>query len=340
VTVSTIAVPIAFAAGLHRARSARGAVADLVVELDRAPEPPRLRDVIARALGDPSLEIAYPAPDAGGWVGAAGLPVTLPGPADPSRAVTRLERDGRTVAALIHDPAIAEERELVASVSAATSLALENERLQAEVRAQLEEVRASRARIVAAGDAERRRIERDLHDGAQQRLVTLALILEMAQQQAGGAPELEGLIEKARRELEDGLTELRELARGLHPVALDEGLAGAVDSLAERVSVPVEVVVPPERHRPEVEATAYFVIAEALTNVVRYADASRARVAVTRSGHTLVVEVADDGVGGADPARGSGLRGLADRVATAGGRLTLTSPTGHGTILRAEIPCE
>jgi signal transduction histidine kinase len=311
-----------------------------VVELDRTPEPPRLRDVIARALGDPSLEVAYPAPNAGGWVGATGLPVTLPVPGNPSRAVTRLERDGRTVAALIHDPAIAEERELVASVGAATSLALENERLQAEVRAQLEEVRASRARIVAAGDAERRRVERDLHDGAQQRLVTLALILEMAHERAAGEPDLEGLLEKARHELDGGLTELRELARGLHPVALDEGLAGAIESLSERVPLPIDVEVPSERYPATVEATAYFVVAEALTNVVRYAEADRARVAIVRSGDSLVVEVADDGVGGADPARGSGLRGLGDRVATAGGCLTLTSLPGDGTILRAEIPCE
>ena len=338
-TTATIAVPIAFGAGLVRARAARAAVADLVVELDRAPEAPRLRDVLARALGDPSLEIAYPAPDGDRFVGPGGRPVTLPAPSDATRAVTRLERDGRIVAALIHDPALSEESELVASVGAATSLALENERLQAEVRAQLEEVRASRARIVAAGDAERRRIERDLHDGAQQRLVTLALILQMAQDKVGGSPELEALIEKARGELEGGLTELRELARGLHPVALDEGLAGAVESLAERVRVPVAVHVPSERYPSAVEATAYFVVAEALTNVVRYAEATRARVAVTRSDDVLVVEVSDDGVGGADPARGSGLRGLADRVSTAGGRLSVTSPTGGGTTLRAEIPC-
>ena len=187
--------------------------------------------------------------------------------------MTKLERDGDTVALLIHDPALMEQPELLGSVSAATRLALDNERLQAEVRAQLEDVRASRARIVAAGDAERRRVERDLHDGAQQRLVTLALALQLAQSQAGRSdPALPATLDRATTELELALGELRELARGLHPTVLvEDGLAAAVESLADRSPVPVSVSAPDTRFAPELEATAYFVVAEALTNVAKYA---------------------------------------------------------------------
>jgi signal transduction histidine kinase len=255
--------------------------------------------------------------------------------------MTRLEAGGRTVAVLIHDPALSEQAELVRSVSAATRLALENERLAAEVRTQLEAVRASRARIVAAGDAERRRVERDLHDGAQQRLVTLALSIQVARAQADGSnPALASSLDQASEDLAGALTDLRALARGIHPAILaDEGLAAAVEALADRSPANVTLRAPAERFTPTVEATAYYVVAEALTNVVKYARASAVTVTIEREGETLRVEVADDGVGGADPTRGSGLAGLDDRVAAAGGRLTVTSAAGVGTVVRAEIPC-
>ncbi len=226
-------------------------------------------------------------------------------------------------------------------MAAATRLAIENERLTAEVRTQLEEVRASRARIVVAGDAERRRVERDLHDGAQQRLVTLALALQVARGQVGASNEpLAGSLDRAGRELELALAELRELARGLHPTVLtEEGLAVAVEALADRTPVPVTVRVPADRFRPEVEAAAYYVVAEALTNVVKYARASAVTLEIDQRDGVLAVQVADDGVGGANPAAGSGLRGLADRVAAIGGTLVVSSTPGAGTVVRAEIPC-
>ena len=340
-SVSGALVSIGFAVGILRGRLARGSVADLVVELGDAPERLRLRDVLARALGDPSLEIAYAVPQSNRFVDADGRRVELPSPADPRRATTRLEGGGRTVAVLIHDPALSDQPELVRSAGAATRLALENERLTAEVRTQLEAVRASRARIVAAGDAERRRVERDLHDGAQQRLVTLALSLQLARAQADGSnPALASSLDQASQDLTAALTDLRSLARGIHPAILaDEGLAAAVEALADRSPANVTVQAPADRFAPSVEATAYFVVAEALTNVVKYAQASGAAVTIERHGNILRVEVTDDGIGGADPSHGSGLAGLDDRVAAAGGRLTVTSARGAGTVVRAEIPC-
>lgn len=339
--VTATVVPVGFVVGLIRDRLSRGSVADLVVQLSEAPEAPRLRDILSRALGDPSLEVAYAVSGTSTFLDAAGRPIHLP-PADSlDRAVTRLERDGQPIAALIHDPAISERQELVTSVAAAARLALENERLQAAVRAQLEDVRASRARIVEAGDAERRRVERDLHDGAQQRLVTLALALQVARARVTTAdPSLLATLERASAELDAALAELRELARGLHPsILVEEGLAAAIESLAERTPVPVELDVVEERLPAQVEATAYFVVAEALANIVKYANATQVRITVDRRDGVLTVEAVDDGMGGADPAKGSGLRGLDDRVAAAGGRFSVTSPPLGGTTIRVEIPC-
>jgi signal transduction histidine kinase len=340
VTSATL-VPIGFAFGIARSRLARGSVADLVVELGDAPERPALRDVLARALRDPTLEVAYAVPESERWVDASGRDIELPSSEDPNRAMTRLQGGGRTVAVLVHDPALAEQRELVRSVAAAARLALENERLAAEVRTQLDEVRASRARIVVAGDAERRRVERDLHDGAQQRLVTLALALQVARGQVDGSnAELAASLDRAGRELDLALGELRELARGLHPTVLvEDGLTAAVQALADRSPIAISLNVDAPRCAPNVEAAAYFVTAEALTNVAKYAKASAATVRIDEAAGILSVEITDDGIGGADPARGSGLRGLDDRVAAAGGRLFVRSEPGAGTTIRAEIPC-
>jgi signal transduction histidine kinase len=216
----------------------------------------------------------------------------------------------------------------------------ENVRLDAELRERLEELRESRARIVRAGDEERRRIERDLHDGAQQRLVSLALQLRLARSKASG--EAAELLDEALEELAAATAELRELARGIHPAILsDRGLDAAVRALAARAPVPVEVRgIPEERLPAAVETAAYFVVAESLTNVARYAGAEHAEVAVARANGSVVVEVHDNGCGGADPASGSGLRGLADRVAALDGRLEVDSPAGAGTTVRARIPCE
>jgi signal transduction histidine kinase len=210
--------------------------------------------------------------------------------------------------------------------------------LDLSLRESLEELRASRARIVQAADAERRRLERDLHDGAQSRLVALALHLRIARKKADG--ELAEMLDHASEELQASLQELRELARGIHPAVLtDRGLEPALRALADRAPVPVTLADLPEERLPgPVETAAYFVASEALTNVAKYAQATEASVSVRRVNGQVRVEVADDGIGGADAANGSGLRGLADRVAALDGTLALDSPAGRGTKLRAEIP--
>jgi signal transduction histidine kinase len=204
-----------------------------------------------------------------------------------------------------------------------------------------EQLTASRARIVQAGDAERRRLERNLHDGAQQRFVTLALGLRLAESRLPDDPAAAAeLLAEARSELALGLEELRELARGIHPAILtDRGLMPAVESLAARATLPVEVSGLPAGRLPEpIEAAAFYVVSESLTNVAKYASASCARVELGREDGLLVVEIFDDGVGGADPGRGTGLRGLTDRVEALGGRLRISSAHGVGTTVRAELP--
>jgi signal transduction histidine kinase len=202
-----------------------------------------------------------------------------------------------------------------------------------------EQLAASRARIVEAGDAERRRLERNLHDGAQQRLVSLSLMLRLAARRVKDDPETLGQLERATEELSHALQELRELARGIHPAVLTErGLAPALEALATRAPLPVELDIPDERLPAPVEAAAYYVVSEALTNVAKYAHATLVRVQVGRENGAARVQVADDGIGGADTSSGSGLRGLADRVEALGGRLEIDSPPGQGTVLRAQIP--
>jgi signal transduction histidine kinase len=260
------------------------------------------------------------------------------------RSVTSIERNGEPLGALIHDPALDEQSDLVRSVGAAARLAMENERLHAEVRAQLEEVRASRARIVEATDAERRRVERDLHDGAQQRLVNVSLAVRMAQDKLGQGDDsvVADRLKEVGEEVKKALSELRELGRGLHPAILtEEGLGPALESLAERSAVPAVVLEAPSgRLPPGIEASAYFVASEALANAAKHAHASRVTLYASLMDGHLRIEVADNGVGGADPGAGSGLRGLADRVAAADGRLVVESPAGSGTRIVAVIPCE
>jgi signal transduction histidine kinase len=341
--VLQIALPVVFLVGLLSSRLAQGGVGALVVDLQTPVPPGDLRGLLARTLADPSVDIVYPLDGTDRWIGSDGAAASLPVPGTGRRArrVTVLERDSKPLAALVHDPAL--DFELVRAVAAAAGMSLENERLHAEVRAQLEEVRASRARIVAAGDEQRRRVERDLHDGAQQRLLTLALALHTARRQltAGQLDALGDTLGRAAEELRSALEELRELARGIHPTILaDAGLGPALRSLADRAPVVVRVDPVPEGRLPAgVESTAYFVVSEALANVARHAAGSSATVQVDRCDGVLAVLVRDDGPGGADPRRGSGLRGLEDRVAAAGGRLTVSSPAGGGTTVRAELPC-
>jgi signal transduction histidine kinase len=338
--LTVIAIPVGVLYVMLQARMARGAVADLVVDLGQNPTPARLRDALANALGDPSLQVAYWAAGQDRFVDAAGEPHELP-ELGTGQAVTMLERDGVPEAAIIHDAILLEDPGLIASVVSAMRLAVENDRLTTEVEAQLQEVRASRARIVEAGDLERRRVERDLHDGAQQRLVSLSLELQVARRALGdsGDPAVRRSLDRASEEALEALAELRDLALGIHPLILTEsGLGAAIESLADRTTVPVSVDVGLERYPPAVEGAAYFVISEALTNVTKYAKATEVTVRVRGVDDHLSIEIDDDGIGGADPRSGSGLRGLADRLAALDGTLQIDSPPGGGTRISAQIP--
>jgi signal transduction histidine kinase len=336
-------VPLALELGLLRSRLARGAVAELIVELGQTRAPGKLREALARALHDPSLTLAYWLPEQQRYVDLAGQPVELPREDDSRVATTLVEREGRRVAAVVHDASLREDPELVEAVCAAAGLALENERLQAELRANLDELRASRVRLVEAADVERRRLERDLHDGTQQRLVSISMALGLAASKLGSDPEgARRILDETRKTLGTALEELRELSQGIHPGILTErGLGPALQELTYVAPVPIELTVPLEERLPEpVEAAVYYLVAEALANVAKYSSATLVSVNVDRRNGQAVVEVSDDGVGGADPARGSGLRGLADRVEALGGAFVVESPQGKGTRLRAEIPCE
>jgi signal transduction histidine kinase len=317
-------------------------VADLVVQLGQAGAPGRLRDALARALHDPHLTLAYWLPQQERFVDLDGMPVDLPGDDGSGLTATLVVHEGRTVAALIHDVSLRQDPELVQGVSAAAGMALANERLQAELRANLDELKASRIRIVEAADAERRRVERDLHDGTQQRLLSISMALGLAESKLDSDPEAaRRVVREARTSLGTALQELRELSQGIHPGILTErGLGPALQELAYGAPVPIDLRVALEERLPApVEAATYYVVAEALTNVAKYASASAASVRVMRRDGRAVVEISDDGIGGADPTRGSGLRGLADRVEALGGGLVVESAPGTGTRLRAEIPC-
>jgi len=337
-----ISLPAVFVWGMLSTRLARSAVGDLMVALERPLPPGELQISLARSLGDPSLGLLYALGGEDRWVDASGRPGTLPQPraGRQARTVTVVERDGRPLAALIHDPAL--NQELVRAAAVAAGMAIENEWLHAELRAQLAEVRASRQRIVEAGDRERRRVERNLHDGAQQRLATLALSLAMLRDRDGAGPASAAALEQASAELKQAIDELRELARGIHPAILtEEGLPAAVESLADRSSLPVRVLANFDGRLPEpVETAAYFVVAESLANVAKYACASAAQVEIFRHNGNLRVAVLDNGVGGADPGLGSGLRGLADRVSAVRGRFRVDTPPDGGTQVVAEIPCD
>jgi signal transduction histidine kinase len=247
---------------------------------------------------------------------------------------------GDRLAAIVHDPALLAQPELLEAAGSAARLALENERLRAELRVQLDELRSSRARIVRAADEERRRLERDLHDVAQQRLLGVGLTLNLLRSRVEGDDAALVALDEAADEVKGVLIELRELARGVHPALLtDEGLEAAVRTLAQRMPIPVTVRATAERLPSHVESAAYFAVAEALANVTKHSHASTGSVTISQRDGSLVVEVRDDGVGGAGANGSSGLRGLSDRVGALDGRLRVESPSGQGTRLVVEIPC-
>jgi signal transduction histidine kinase len=339
--VAFCVLPVAFLAGVLRVRLGRTAVADLVIDLQQSLTPAALRDRLAAALGDRSLQVGYWWPDAGELVDAAGAPLPLPPPGS-GRAVTYVDRDGDRVAALIHDSALCEDGHVLRAVTAAAGLTLHNQRLTAEVRAQLVEARASRARIVTAITEERRRMERDLHDGVQQHVVAAAIGIRAVEVELG--PQLgdgvRGLLRACGEGLDTALSDLRALARGIHPAILSEdGLVPALQSWVDRLAAPVVLAaaeVP--RLPPAVEATAYFVVAEAVTNAIKHAQADRIRVTVVADEGAVQITVDDDGTGGADLGAGSGLLGLADRVRALDGDLVVRSAPGRGTTVSATLP--
>ena len=329
--ISLCVLAVTLLAALVREPWARKGITDLVVDLGEA-RPETLRDSLARALGDPTLEVGYRLGD--GYVDAEGRQLVLP-LSGSQRRVTPVERHGEEIAVLVHDPAVLDDPRLSSALAKAAGLAASNARLQAEVRTQVAELRASRRRLLSAGDQARRRLERRLRGTVELRLRRLARKLDSAQADGGQSARLKGVEEQLARTL----GELRDLAAGLHPGGLNEaGLADAVSSLVARSPIPVELSVPDGPLPEEIATAAYFVCSEALTNVIKYAGATRAVISITERRDRLFVEVADDGTGGALIGGGTGLVGLADRVEALGGRLEVESPPGRGTRVTAELP--
>jgi signal transduction histidine kinase len=351
VAVATLAVALAF-------RPLRSRIQDLVdrryrraryegVRLVRAFEddvrdgrraPEEIGAVLAEALGDPLSELFIWLPETGAFADSAGEIVELP---SDERARREISRDDARTAVLLYDPVLGDRRDLLDGVLSAAALSIEMARLRVEVRIQLAEVEASRTRIVEAGYEERRRLERDLHDGAQQRLVSLGVQLRRLQLALPrGADVLSPAIDQAVEEVGATIADLRQIAAGVRPARLDDGLAAALRDLARTSPVPVDVDASRERVAASVEAAAYFVACEALTNAVKHGSPSKVAVRAFRENGTLHVSVADDGVGGAVVRRGSGLAGLRDRVAAHGGTFEVVSPQGGGTRVEVAIPCE
>ncbi len=331
--VGLLCVPVCFLIGLLNERLSYRRIGDLVVELAAGADADLERS-LAVALGDPQLRVAFPVQD--GYVDTRGRPVPAPEP-DERTTVTPVGEPGTPLALISHDRSLSDEPALLTAAGSATRLILENARLQAEVRAQLLEVRESRARIVTATNEARARLERDLHDGAQQRLLAIGIALQLLRSQPGD-PEL---IAAAEAELSSALTEMRELAAGIHPAVLtDLGLVAALQALATRLGTRVRLDVPRPvgRYSPETEAAAYFSASEAITNALKHAAPASALVSIEDGDGRLVVRVSDDGPGGADPG-GSGLLGVRDRLASVDGTLSVTSRPGTGTQLTMEIPC-
>lgn len=341
IDVVSMLIPLAVAVVLVRGRRARVRVADLVVGLSQegSADP---RAELRKALADPSVQLVRWSEQQGSYVDDHGGLVRLPD--GDERAATVLDAGDTRLGALIHDPALLEERELLTSVAAAARMALHNERLADEVRLQLEQVQASRRRLVEVAEAERHRLERDLHDGAQQHLLALTMNARRAQRRAegDGDPELARQLATLSDQATTALEQIRALAHGIRPSLLSEsGLGATLRSLAHQFPLPVETDVDiPGRLDDAVEATAYFVATEALTNVLKYAEATRVHLAASTAGGELELVVADDGLGGASGEGGSGLIGLSDRLEALGGTLEVDSPPGAGTRLTARIPAE
>jgi len=295
-------------------------------------------EVLAEALGDPSLELFFWLPENDEHVDSSGRPARVA--PDSRRDLTPVRRGSLRLGAVLHKSSLSERPDLLESVIDAAGLAIEIARLRAEVARRLGEVEQSRARIVTAGYDERRRLERDLHDGAQQRLVSIGLALRHVQAKLPAQGREAGQLDNTVAELSQAIEELRELARGVRPARLDDGLGPALRELASHSAVRTSVEATQERFEDSLETAAYFMASEALANAAKHAQASQVTVTAARQNGTLLVRVRDDGIGGARPAEGSGLGGMTDRVAALGGSLSVDSPPGQGTVVTAELPCE
>jgi signal transduction histidine kinase len=336
-------IPVAFGASILRGGFARTAEIEALGAWLGADEGgrPSLRDALAGSLGDPSLELAFWIPGRRRYVDGGGRPVTLPVDGSGWSSV-EIDLAGQRVGAISYDSTLIDEPELVRTAGRVVAIAVDRDRLIADMRVKQEALRQSRRRIVEAGDRERRRIERNLHDGAQQRMMSVALGLRLAEARVDGTnPEVRALITGAADELDDAMRHVRELARGLHPALLaDAGLAGALESLSERSSIPVRLSIRLDTELPEpIQVGAYYVVAEAVTNAAKHSGADRVTISAECRGGRLLVEIVDDGAGGATVRPGSGLEGIADRVDSLGGRLDLASPAAGGTRLVVDLPC-
>jgi signal transduction histidine kinase len=335
-----VLIAAGFLASAVRGRWAQGAVTKLVVDLGGDSEAGTLRARLANALGDRSLVIGYWLPEAKGYVDERGNDVVLP-EAGSGKAVIAIDHDGERIAALVHDATVLNDPGLADSVAQAAGIVLSNVRLQVQVQHQIAEVEASRRRILAAADAQRRRLQQQLEAGAGRHLAGVRGLLDEAVQEARTSRHrtASGDLESARSELDEAQAELRELAAGIHPPLLTEqGLGPALASLAERAPLPVRLSGPRERLPADIETAVYFACSEALTNIAKHASASGADVGIHLEEGEVTVLIADDGTGGAEPAAGSGLKGVADRIEALGGRLQINSPVGRGTRLLAGIP--
>jgi signal transduction histidine kinase len=330
-------VPAAFFVCVMRRRFARTRIVDLLLHLRGPTRASSVTSALRAVFEDPELEVVSCPAVAGTAAGQAG---PLPRAHRNGRLVLPItSSSGRQLAVILADPSLSPHDDLVRAAVAASSFALENEQLESALRAQLREVQDSRLRIIEAGMTERRRLERDLHDGTQQRLLALKIMLAAAESDVTDA-DAQAVIARVRSELGQVLDELRDLAHGIHPAVLSQlGLDQAIRSMAERYTIPIEVSLPPGKFGEAAELTAYFLIAESITNAIKHARASRITIRGERCGSTLRIEVSDDGQGGAQISAGTGIRGAIDRVRGVGGDLELDSPAGHGTRLKAQIPC-
>jgi signal transduction histidine kinase len=334
-----LVVALTFFWVLYSSRLERSHVADLLAQLSAAP-PERLQPLLARLLRDPQLRLGRWDPDRQEYLDDAGRPLAHRSDSDRTVA-TRIDAADGPLGLLVHDASVLDDPRLAASVVAACGLALDNARLQGQLRARLAEVSASRARIVRAEDEARRRLERDLHDGAQQRLLGIGIGLQLARAQVAAGSPAADLIEESAKELRAAIDDLRDLAQGIHPTVLtDHGLAAALTALAGRIPLPVRISCDIGGRLPgSVESAAYFLICEALQNTVKHARATTATVRLIRADGRLSVQVADDGIGIDNSRPGSGLRGLADRVEALDGRLVVAGRPDGGTTVTADIPC-